>query len=686
MARDGKPWVYGDCVSNGTLRYIAPTTLKKSDPNDGGCLRQFFYSKVLGWKSDEKGFSELGKKCHAEIENFIVTGENTLGPITSAAACYIPPPDIQRARYLIEHDIGEGNLERALLRPEGVPFLGYTDIIRANADIPELGILGSGQAINAEGDGLCDDPPGTIEVKDWKFGAAKHGAPKGDYSLKAAALPTDTQMVTYGLWSIVKTPRSGAPLRLSHVYTNTKGRAESSKETILIPRERLLHRAEYIRSAVRSLKDVARETNAEKIPGNVNACDAFGGCSFRDQCSVYKAHDFATFYGPQEGNISMGVIDNLNIPGFSPSAPAATPVTASPAGVAANLSLGADIASQLAAFGNPSFGAAPAAPPAAPAFTPAQPSKEFVDAVTYIIAKGYGMPPLAGEVAQMFGVLNKHTNITPNYEVPGSGDMGNANMSKVSDVARLIGIAREISPLPNKPHTYPTAPAAPANVAPAGLLSQEAPPSNPVLAADPVPGFGTSPNAMTPNVQVPGLIASVPPTTAAPILAGSDVPAGAPANTTPAGTVEDTKKTSTRKPRTTKPKDGAAASSSNPSTSDDGRWLFINALPQGVPFTDLAPYVHEWAAGMAKHYKCDPADIRMAPKDSPLGYDGKWGALYACARKAAAQLAPGAYYLNTNDSPLNAAASDGFAFARVQNPDGTDGDPVFELVVRGVPR
>ncbi len=431
-------------------------------------------------------------------------------------------------------------------------------------------------------------------------------------------------MIIQGEWAARSAKNRGAPVRLSHVYTNTKGRPEASKASILMPRERIATRWEYIATAVRTIADVAKETDVEKVPANTNACGAFGGCAYAETCTARSFNSLETFFG---GSV-MGLMESLNLP------VPATSVVSTPVATAAVVP-GYDIVAQMAAQ-------------AAAVAAPLWPSG-FPEAVAEIEAKGYGFPPLAGAAAAAYGAMKKYP---PAVGYAGSGDL--AGVAAVTDPAMLLGIAADMRPLPVK---------APVTL---GLVSPETPPSKPELAALPVEGFGTS-------EAIPGLIASVPAAVAAPIIAANATPPAA-AAAVPEAPVKTRKPRGPNKPKTAAPSDSTIVEASE----TDGLWLFVDCRPN-VPHEDLQGHLDTWSSGMAKHYQCNPADVRMAPQDSVLGY-GKWkGGLAALAAAAAKTLAFGAYYVDTRGSEVNEAFLEGLRGSRRD-----DGSPVFELIVRGV--
>lgn len=678
---------YGSPVVNGELRYGAPTTIGKADPSSSGCLRRWFYRYVLRWKTEEGAWLDVGKTCHAEIETSLLTGANVLGPISGAARRFVDP--LRGKRLLLEHDIGGGlpDFSNAKLRLAGVPIIGYCDVIHEDPAIDDAGEL-------------FNDPPGTVEILDWKFGAAKIDA-EICYAKKPADLALDIQMITEAAW-VNRVWPSDAPERLSHVYTNTKGRAKSTKSSILVDREHVERRVEYVAAIVRTMIDAAREVNADTVTPNTNACDAFGGCPYREKCSAYQVFslDLGSRFGGQgelgllaalnlEGESQMGLMDAINIPGITPAAPAVpastVPVVSNASGVAAIIG-GHDIAAQMAAAAGIPLGVAtqpaPVTPPP-PAWPPG-----FAEAVQEIEAKGYGFPPVmdaAGAAYRAVKIaMGQQGYAGSNGPIAGVGDL--ARVEWVKDPARIIGIATEMRALPPKPSSTPapvtTPPVAPVTAAPAapmGLVSPDAPASNPALAALPVEGFNlpnAAASATTPMVQVPGLVASVPAAVAAPILAAGAPSVDANAAGVPAAPEKPKSGKGSRGPR--KPKtENAAGASSSPTTSEESpMWLFVDCRPN-IEHNDLQDHVDTWAVGIGRHFKCDYDDVRLADKNGPLGFGGWKGAIAGVARAAAKNLPVGAWYLDTS-SDINAAVLEGLRSARHD-----DGSPIFELVVKG---
>lgn len=638
---------YGKTVIDGRLRYASPSAIERADASSnrgGGCLRSWFYRAVMGWKNlrpKGKG-AETGDRCHDQIDTYLTTGQNVLDRISSAAKRYMPEPNSVGVH--VELPLGgiKTDLSEAQLTIEGIPIVMYLDLVDRR-----------GCYLDDDGSWI-KDPLNTVEYLDWKFGSAKIDGKKS-YAKRACDLPSDTQMVLGGL-AIVN--RFGAKhVRLSHVYTSTEGTPQASKATIIVDPEDLERRTEYLAGVVRILKDTAKERDPERVPGNQYACESFNGCPWMDSCSVWKqSGGLESYYGTSElerltgAGVNMGILDGVSLPGMQ-LPPAA----------------GHDVMAQLAQA-------------SAPQWSPAQPNPEFIHAVGVINSKGYGFVKLAGVAAQMFGVLNQYPGITPVYEVPGFGTLG-ATGKVIDDPNMIIGMARELSAVPQNPKGIEQRPATPAP-AQLGILSPSAPQSDPRLAADPVPGFvhPGQVNALTPSVQVAGLIASVPPATAAAVLAQNSpvaqstdaIPAERPKRkytrrTKPDGTPSDVKCAHT------------AADDVLYSPGDDtggGLWLFVNTRPN-INTIDLAPWLQKLCDDIVREHRLVVPDVRTATGDHALSF-GRWkGHITAYVRASAEKLEPGAYYLRTIGNEIAECALDGLRAARKGD------DSVFELIVIG---
>jgi len=78
-------------------------------------------------------------------------------------------------------------------------------------------------------------------------------------------------------------------------------------------------------------------------------------------------------------------------------------------------------------------------------------------------------------------------------------------------------------------------------------------------------------------------------------------------------------------------------------SASGGLELYLDCVPDATPSARLGSYAYELARLLAAEFKA--ADVRCAPKDSPLGFGGWRGALAAAAR--AQPPAPGAYLVSS---------------------------------------
>ena len=122
-----RKWTYGKSIEGGKVRYLSPSALQAFDAARGGCARQGYYKYVLGVKSPPTKSQEIGIALHEEIETYLKTGRKVMGSLAMSGFHAIPAPgdDLE-----VEQDIAGGTLEDAPLRLNGIPIVGFIDLIR----------------------------------------------------------------------------------------------------------------------------------------------------------------------------------------------------------------------------------------------------------------------------------------------------------------------------------------------------------------------------------------------------------------------------------------------------------------------------------------------------------------------------------------------------------------------------
>jgi CRISPR/Cas system-associated exonuclease Cas4 (RecB family) len=286
----------GQDTGPGELARISATQITNFDTDqDGGCPTSWWFEKVDGRPKPGIKAQAIGSEIHGQLEHFILTGEDVLGPIPRAGKHLLPQRD---PRLEVEREI------RTTI--EGVALVGYIDLLNPTG-------------IHVDEQGPHVDPPGTVEVLDHKTTGSI-----SSWAKAPSALVRTVQMPLYGKVVADLFP-GGEHVRLSHLYFQTKGAPKAEKRSALVPLEVIRGRWQKIESTVREMKDVAREGDVEKVPKNFNACGAYGGCPYRDVCPRPASVALATLIG--KGN-AMSLL--AKIQGKSAQAPAA-PVAVAPA-------------------------------------------------------------------------------------------------------------------------------------------------------------------------------------------------------------------------------------------------------------------------------------------------------------------------------------------------------------------
>lgn len=282
----------GPAVKDGKLRYLSVSSVTTADTSqDGGCLRKWYLEKVVRLPRPTTRSQELGTRVHAEIEHYLKTGEDVLGPVARIGKHLLPPPRTVETERAIGLD-GKGGFRNDLVAL-GIPFVGFVDAVNL-----------SGRHLDPEGVERADDAP---EMLDWK--TSKDVA---RYAKSGSALIRTVQMVGYGKYALdVLAPRAER-VRVSHVTFPTEGPKRALKTTAVIDRLTIESRWLKVSDVVAGMVQAATETDPVRVPANFAACGAFGGCPFKGtpHCPRDTKQALRDAFGAA-GESFMGALDDV---------------------------------------------------------------------------------------------------------------------------------------------------------------------------------------------------------------------------------------------------------------------------------------------------------------------------------------------------------------------------------------
>lgn len=248
-------------VVDGVIQYVSVSQIQTFDIDTfGGCPRKWWYDKIAGVPQPTTKAQAIGSEVHKQIENYLLTGEDTLGPIARAGKHFLPTPKIH---LLVEHEFTPTSLDVS-----GIPLKGFIDVVNE-----------SGQYKDNEGKTHYED---IVEVIDHKTTS------DFKYSKSASDLRKSIQMVGYAEFVRRRDVTGVSRVRVSHNNFLTRGAPAARKVTTTIEVPEILSKWESVARTVNAMKVVAKAERVEDVDANYEACSAYRGCPYLSICPRAK--------------------------------------------------------------------------------------------------------------------------------------------------------------------------------------------------------------------------------------------------------------------------------------------------------------------------------------------------------------------------------------------------------------
>lgn len=248
-------------VVDGVIQYVSVSQIQTFDIDTfGGCPRKWWYDKIAGVPQPTTKAQAIGSEVHKQIENYLLTGEDTLGPIARAGKHFLPTPKIH---LLVEHEFTPTSLDVS-----GIPLKGFIDVVNE-----------SGRYKDNEGKTYYED---IVEVIDHKTTS------DFKYSKSASDLRKSIQMVGYAEFVRRRDVTGVSRVRVSHNNFLTRGAPAARKVTTTIEVPEILSKWESVAQTVNAMKVVAKAQRVEDVDANYEACSAYRGCPYLSICPRAK--------------------------------------------------------------------------------------------------------------------------------------------------------------------------------------------------------------------------------------------------------------------------------------------------------------------------------------------------------------------------------------------------------------
>lgn len=259
------------------LKSVSPTGIKSfSEEYDGGCNRKHWLQKRCGLKTPQTASQQLGEAIHAELETYVLTGN---------------APAHESAQHLIE-------------RP-AFPTRGPELLVEWPKNY-KLDVQAAGVDVRGKIDLV--DPRRVKHISTWDYKTTG----SFDWAMDAESLTYDPQGLIYSAAMAHRFPEAET-FSFTHGYVLTRGTDSRIVTSDTLSRGQLADAyQEVIVSAVEEMKTSFTAETLDDVKPNWNACDAFGGCSFRGICGSRPIESYGSDeQGEQSVTITNAELDAL---------------------------------------------------------------------------------------------------------------------------------------------------------------------------------------------------------------------------------------------------------------------------------------------------------------------------------------------------------------------------------------
>nr|WP_217279575.1 PD-(D/E)XK nuclease family protein [Corallococcus exiguus] len=257
------------------------------------CERAWFFAKVLRLPERPLKARDLGTAVHAQLEHYLRTGQDVLGPLAAAGKCLLPAPGPD---LLVEEHFGQPSP----LFADGIPLTGYIDLVNARR--------------------LAE---GVLRVTDHKTTKSIASYAATSEQLASAAHDAGIQMVGYGYWAVLAGERFPGlkRLELEHLYFQTHGAKLVCSVVATVSVEHVRDEWHtHVEPLARHMRDVARATSPSQVKPTWSACQKYGGCSFQALCLNSQS----------QGSKPMALMDRILKPQTPPAQAATSTLATAP--------------------------------------------------------------------------------------------------------------------------------------------------------------------------------------------------------------------------------------------------------------------------------------------------------------------------------------------------------------------